>query len=116
MFVLQHFRLIKMKNLRQIEWRNLLSEDSAAEIIDVRTPNECAEGIIENATIINFLEASAFLEAINKLDKNKNYYLYCRSGSRSAQACHRLDSIGFKSTYNLVGGMLAWNGKIVTPA
>ena len=105
-----------MKNLSQIEWRNLLSEDSAADIIDVRTPNECAEGIIENATTINFLDASAFLEAISKLDKNKNYYLYCRSGSRSAQACHMLDSLGFKTTYNLVGGMLAWNGKIVTPA
>jgi rhodanese-related sulfurtransferase len=78
-----------MKNIDQIEWRKFIATDSNALIIDVRTPNECAEGIIKNAVIIDFLNESKFMSEIEKLDKSKNYYVYCRSGNRSSiRKCH----------------------------
>lgn len=104
-----------MKNINQTEWQELISNDSNAVIIDVRTARECAEGIIENAIMIDFLDFNLFKEWIEKLDKNKNYYIYCRSGQRSAQACQKLDEIEVNRTYNLLGGMLAWGGRTVIP-
>jgi rhodanese-related sulfurtransferase len=46
------------------------------------------------------------------MDKSKTYFLYCRSGNRSSQACRYMQESGF-NTYNLVGGMLDWDGEIV---
>jgi rhodanese-related sulfurtransferase len=105
-----------MRNINQTEWLELVANDSNAVIIDARTPRECAEGIIENAIMIDFLDAPNFKSEIEKLDKDKNYYVYCRSGNRSGQACQLLDGLGIKNTYNLSGGMLAWTGKTVIPA
>lgn len=105
-----------MKNINQTEWQQLLSNDSNAVIIDARTPRECQDGIIENAIMIDFLDTSFFKERVEELDKNKNYYVYCRSGNRSGQVCQLLDNIEVNKTFNLIGGMLAWTGKTVNPA
>lgn len=100
-----------MKNITQTEWNKLISEDNNAVILDVRTPNEWSEGIIENAVLINILEPQSFMDAIEKLDKNKNYYIYCRSGARSGQACQVMNSTGIETTYNLIGGIMEWTGE-----
>ena len=76
-----------MKNLTKEDWKKLIKETQNAVVIDVRTPEECAEGIQPNAQQINFLSLTDFLSAVEKLDKNNSYFLYCRSGNRSAQAC-----------------------------
>ena len=103
-----------MKNLTQAEWSTSFTEDNTV-ILDVRTPNEWAEGIIENAIMINILEPQSFMTSIEKLDKNKDYYIYCRSGARSGQACQVMNSIGINKTNNLTGGILEWTGKTVLP-
>ena len=104
-----------MKNLTQTDWNASILEDNNKVILDVRTPSEWAEGIIENALMINILEPQSFMDEIEKLDKNKHYYIYCRSGARSQQACQVLNSIGIDTTYNLMGGILEWTGKTVLP-
>lgn len=104
-----------MKNLTQTEWSSSITEDNTV-ILDVRTPNEWAEGIIENALTINIQDPQSFIEEIEKLDKNKNYYVYCRSGARSGQACQVMNSIGINETNNLSGGILEWTGKTVLPS
>lgn len=104
-----------MKNIDQIEWRKFIATDSNALIIDVRTLNECAEGIIKNAVIIDFLNESKFMSEIEKLDKSKNYYVYCRSGNRSSKACQIFKKEGVSTVFNLLGGMLAWTGDIEIP-
>ena len=101
-----------MKNIVQEEWRKLLAEDKDAVIIDVRTREEFESGYLKNAQLIDIMQPQSFMDAVNKLDKNKNYYMYCRSGNRSGQACQFLDAQGYKNTYNLQGGMLDWNGEI----
>jgi rhodanese-related sulfurtransferase len=105
-----------MKNINQSQWEELIASDPNAVILDVRTPGECAEGIIENAIMIDLLDTVKFDAMIDTLDKNKNYYIYCRSGNRSGQACYKLERIGVKNTYNLVGGMFSWNGPTAVPA
>jgi rhodanese-related sulfurtransferase len=49
------------------------------------------------------------------LDKSKNYYVYCRSGARSEQACHLMSQMGFENTFNLLGGIMQWQGEVVSP-
>ena len=104
-----------MKNITQVEWRELLANDDNAVIIDSRTPNEWRAGVFENSLLMNINDPQSFMDEVNKLDKEKNYYVYCRSGIRSIQACQVLESVGVKTTYNLLGGILAWDGIIVMP-
>ncbi len=105
-----------MKNITNEEWRELLANDTNAVVIDVRTPLEWEEGILyENTLLLNVLDTHFFLKKAQELDKDKNYYVYCRSGSRSAQACYLMESYGIKTTYNLMYGIMGWDGKIVKP-
>ena len=104
-----------MANLTQDQWVEHLETDSNAVILDVRTQDEVNMGIIPNAIHIDFYKGQGFIEELEKLDKNKNYYVYCRSGNRSGQACSIMEQMGFGSAFNLMGGMLEWQGKIVSP-
>ena len=104
-----------MQNITQAEWKELLENDDNAVIIDTRTPDEWSEGIIKNAILMNINDPQPFMDGVNNLDKEKNYFVYCRSGNRSLQACQILESVGINNTYNLLGGILAWEGKTVSP-
>ncbi len=99
-------------DLSQEEWSSKLLKDNNAVILDVRTERETAEGIIPNAIQIDIYKGIGFLNKVNKLDKTKNYFVYCRSGIRSGQACSIMKRIGFKNAYNLVGGILEWKGDV----
>lgn len=76
-------------------------------ILDVRTPEETALGMIEGAIEIDFY-GDNFESEIEKLDPEKTYLVYCRSGNRSAKTCNLMASKGFKHCYNLLGGYNAW--------
>ncbi len=100
-------------NLTQEEWVSQFEADNNAIILDVRTEDECDQGIIENAINIDIHKGPEFIKAIETLDKTKNYYVYCRSGARSANACEIMNSIGIENAYNLLGGIIEWEGDIV---
>jgi len=102
-----------MANLTQEDWKTQLDEDTNAVVLDVRTDEEVAEGIIPNAIQINIYEGQGFIYKLEELDKSKNYYVYCRSGNRSGQACAIMNQLGFENAYNLVGGILEWQGELV---
>lgn len=99
-------------DLSQEEWEEQLENDDNAFILDVRTPEEVDEGYIPNAVNIDIYLGQEFVEELKKLDKEKNYYVYCRSGNRSRQACAILNSIGIENAYNLEGGILEWEGDL----
>ena len=50
------------------------------------------------------------MDEINNLDKNKNYFIYCKSGARSSTACKIMNQLGIQNTYNLIGGIDCWEG------
>ena len=111
----QDLKTYKMENVSQNDWAKKIQNSDNCVVLDVRTPAEYHEGIQPNAQQINVLDTQNFLNEIEKLDKSKEYYVYCRSGGRSSQACVIMDSRGFKSTYNLLGGMSSWTGEVVLP-
>lgn len=100
-------------DLTQEEWTEKLKNDDNAFVLDVRTPEELEEGAIANATNIDIYLGQGFMDEIQKLDTSKNYYVYCRSGNRSGQACAILNSIGIENTFNLDGGFMNWEGEVV---
>ena len=73
--------------------------------LDVRTPNEFAEGYIEGARLIDF-QSGNFENEIALLDKNAIYAVSCRSGNRSGQAVKVMHDAGFHNVYNLDGGVI----------
>ncbi len=101
-----------MADLEQEEWAGQLESDGNAFILDVRTSEEVEEGYIPGSTNIDFYLGQGFLDELEKLDKSKNYYVYCRSGNRSGQACALMNNAGFANTYNLVGGFMNWDGEV----
>ncbi|MEO8252892.1 MAG: rhodanese-like domain-containing protein [Flavobacterium sp.] len=102
-------------NLTQEDWIAQLEADDNAVILDVRTEDECYEGIIPKAINIDIHKGQGFISELENLDKSKNYYVYCRSGARSGKACEIMNELGFDNAYNLLGGMLDWDGEVVTP-
>ncbi len=100
-----------MKNLNKEEWKKALTTNTNYVLLDVRSPQECQAGMQKNASQLNFLDQEVFMAGVEKLDKNKEYFVYCRSGARSSNACAVLNQRGF-TTYNLLGGMLEWDGEI----
>lgn len=101
-----------MADLSQQQWEEQLEKDDNAFVLDVRTPEEVEEGYIPNATNIDIYLGQDFLTEIQKLDKTKNFYVYCRSGNRSGQACAIMNSIGIANAHNLVGGFMNWEGEV----
>ncbi|MFL0352207.1 rhodanese-like domain-containing protein [Xanthomarina sp. GH4-25] len=101
-----------MADLAQEQWQKELLADSNAVILDVRTEEELEEGRIPNAINIDIYQGQEFIDQIEALDKSKNYYVYCRSGGRSAQACAIMNQLGYTNTFNLLGGFCEWQGDV----
>ncbi|TDQ30802.1 rhodanese-like domain-containing protein [Zeaxanthinibacter enoshimensis] len=101
-----------MVDLTQDEWVSKLQEDDNAVILDVRTEEEVEEGYIPNSINIDIYKGQEFINELDKLDKSKNYYVYCRSGNRSGQACALMNNMGFQEAYNLLGGFNEWEGEV----
>lgn len=101
-----------MADLTQQEWITELEADNNAIVLDVRTPEEVAEGIIPNAIHIDIFKGQGFIDEVEVLDKTKTYFVYCKAGSRSGQACAVMNQLGFNKTYNLLGGFSQWQGEV----
>ncbi|MEZ4795861.1 MAG: rhodanese-like domain-containing protein [Flavobacteriaceae bacterium] len=101
-----------MADLTQVEWQEQLQNDPDAVVVDVRTFEEVQQGYIPNAINIDLYKGQQFINEVMKLDKAKSYYVYCKSGGRSGQACAFMEQAGFEKAYNLVGGFMQWQGEI----
>ncbi len=96
-------------NLNAAEFEQRLIADSNAVLIDVRTPIEHNTARIPNSLLIDIYNPS-FLQELDKLDRRKNYYLYCRSGNRSYIAGMQMKKMGFGRVFNLQPGIIGWSG------
>lgn len=99
------FSFSKVKSIDAYEFDALIQQ--GYKIIDVRTPAEHFGARIVNSIIADIYSPD-FKKVIEKLDKEENYLLYCRSGNRSRTACDFLTKWGFKNVLNLSGGIISW--------
>jgi rhodanese-related sulfurtransferase len=76
-------------------------------VLDVRTPQEYRDGHIPGAVLIDY-NAGGFREEVNRLDREREYIVYCRTGNRSSKAVGILRELGFRSIRHLRGGILEW--------
>ncbi len=96
----------KYQNIKATEFLKIAEETPDAVLIDVRTPAEFNGGKLPGAKNIDFFSKD-FTNQIDKLDKDKTYLLYCRSGNRSGQACNIMAGRGFTKLYNMSGGVMS---------
>lgn len=80
--------------------------DNSIELIDIRTPAEVARGVIPNAVTLPMHLIPLKLDHFT--DPSKQFIIYCRTGSRSAQACMFLNQQGISNVTNLRGGIMSW--------
>jgi len=74
-------------------------------LLDVRTPEEYAEGHISGAKLIPI---QVLAERMSEVPHDKQVYVYCHSGGRSSRASKLLAENGFTNIENVVGGIVAW--------
>ena len=84
-----------------------LTNQDAAKLIDLRSPNEFADGHITGSINIPYADIEDRLHEI-KLQEGKSLVLICDSGSQSANAGEVLNKSGYQNTVILSGGIGAW--------
>lgn len=92
------------------ELKEILKNQSA-KVIDVRTEEEYAAGHIPSVPLRPMQE---LLEWVSELDPSERYVFICRSGNRSQQVAYYLKQNGFEHVANFEGGMLVWDGDVVS--
>ncbi|BBO78255.1 hypothetical protein DSCW_56720 [Desulfosarcina widdelii] len=92
------------------EFKQLLDErgnDSDVVVLDIRTPREFKSGHIQGAQLLDYY-SSDFVEKLKRLDREKTYLVYCRSGNRSGKSLKIFKRLGFQRVYHLETGIVGW--------
>jgi thioredoxin 1 len=90
-------------------YQQKMDEAKDFQLIDVRTSGEFDEEHLVNALNMDY-NGDDFSNQIGTLDKSKPTFIYCLSGGRSGSALQSMLDKGFKTVYNLKGGILQWKG------
>ena len=91
------------ENLSGRAFKKQLQEAEKAILLDVRTAGEYSGGTIPGSKNIDFLSPN-FSKKVESLDKDATYFVFCRSGNRSGQACKMMHKMGY-DVRNLSGGI-----------
>ncbi len=97
-----------MKEVTVSELKKLKDSATDFQLIDVREEHEleiCEIGGIHIAM-------GEVMDNLDKISKDKQVVIHCRSGARSGAICQALESAGFNNVYNLKGGIIAWSTEI----
>ena len=93
--------------LKAEEFAQKIKETPKAQVVDVRTSEEFADGYIAGAVNIDWNNDN-FSQQISKMDKNEPTFVYCHSGRRSSAAAEKMRAMGFEEVYELSGGIQSW--------
>ncbi|OCW56754.1 rhodanese-like domain-containing protein [Hoeflea olei] len=99
-----------LRNVTPREAYAALEADPSIAIIDIRTPQEFAEGHIEGATNIDFY-ARDFIQQFVTLDPARTYLIYCRSGNRSGKLMQALAQSPYRNVMNVSTGLSGWQNE-----
>jgi rhodanese-related sulfurtransferase len=81
--------------------------DRGVFILDVREPHEFEAAHVAGSKLIPLGSLSERVAELQSL-KAQELVVICRGGKRSATACWQLAQAGFGKTYNIAGGIIAW--------
>ena len=87
--------------------REIIHNQKDLKILDVRTEEEAAEGMLDDAVVID-IRKDDFEQQLLNLNKSDTYLVYCRSGRRSTTAVEKMAELGFDRVYMMEGGYLDW--------
>lgn len=82
-------------------------EDSNLVILDVRPREDFEKEHLEGAQNLDY-DGHEFRKKVGKIDKNKNYIIYCKSGVRGEYFMGIMKDLGFPRVYNILGGFVGW--------
>jgi len=99
-----------MNKITVEELKKRLDKGEKINLIDCREPHEYAEFNLGGKLIPLGKFQTMQVDELDNL-KDEEVIIHCRSGKRSMMACQILDTMGFKNTFNLEGGVLAWQEK-----
>jgi UPF0176 protein len=92
------------------EWKRMMEENPNAVVLDVRNRFESSAGRFENAVVCDighFRELPDYLPRLEQL-KEKTVLMYCTGGIRCEKASALFRASGFKSVYQLHGGIVTY--------
>ncbi len=95
-----------VKKITTAKLKQLMKEKENLILLDVRTDEEIAAGMIPNARHLNYYD-DGFNDALAKFDKSAPIVLYCRSGGRAGKGAEILSELGYNEVYNY-GGYDRW--------
>ena len=101
-------------DISQVELMQRIKANHAGLILDVRSPQEYAEGHIPGAINIPHTQLGSRLAEIGS-NKNKEIVLYCGSGGRVVTAANTLRTAGFSKLLHLDGDMNGWRSNGALP-
>ena len=84
--------------------------DSDFAILDIRTPGEFQSGHLQSAILIDFY-SQTFADQLSRLDKEKNFLIYCRTGNRSARSLEIFKKLKFQKIYHMANGISTWKSE-----
>ena len=87
---------------------NRYQGDPGVVLLDVRTPKEFADGHIEGALLVDYY-SSDYVKRLQALDRQKTYFIYCRSGNRSGKSLAIFEKLGFRRVYHMDTGVIGWS-------
>ena len=81
--------------------------DSDFAILDIRTPGEFQSGHLQSALLIDFY-SQTFVDQLSRLDKEKTFLIYCRTGNRSTRSLEIFKKLKFQKIYHMANGISTW--------
>lgn len=97
-----------IKHLTVQEVKNAIDTKKDIILIDVRRPEEYQAGHLKNSILLTLDTIGAKAAEVIP-DKNKAYFVYCRTGHRSAQAVIQLEQMGYTNLNDMTGGITEWS-------
>jgi adenylyltransferase/sulfurtransferase len=98
-----------MKEVTVQDLKNMMDNGADFQLVDVREQNEYDFVNLDG----DLVPMSTIRENVEKIAKDKQVVVHCRSGKRSADVINFLEqNHGYNNLYNLVGGILAWSDEI----
>ena len=100
-----------LQSISMSEFSDIVKKDPSIKVLDVRTPQEFAEGHVPGAKLFSLQDIQAQGASVSAnlpFTKEDKIYIICKSGGRSMKATQMLTSLGYKDVTNVEGGTMGF--------